>query len=258
MFLKSSFKKKLLLFLAAGLDYWDSHLSYGATKFRAYYGFYRKSTIFSTVSRLLSVGYIEKVVKNGEVYLRLTSKGSDKIKQDIPLFKYFNQRWDGYWRLVIFDIPEKRKVLRDVLRRKLVSLGLGRWQKSVYITPFNLEEEINQFLKTQKLFGLCFCIKGRKLGGGDDKEIAKIAFKLDKINRQYYQFIDEEIEKARFLLRNGRLKFKHVQLLVDKYLELILKDPGLPNELLPKVWWAEEAKKSFKDFIIDLRKKGIV
>ena len=88
----------------------------------------------------------EKVVKNGEVYLRLTSKGSDKIKQDIPLFKYSNQRWDGYWRLVIFDIPEKRKVLRDVLRRKLVSLGLGRWQKSVYITPFNLEEEINQFL----------------------------------------------------------------------------------------------------------------
>ena len=252
MFLKNSFKKKLLLFLFAGYDFWDRYLSYSATRYRLYFGDWKESVIYSTISQLLSVGQIEKVIKKGEVFLRLTSKGSKKLKQDISLFKYSQKPWDNYWRLVVFDIPEKNKVLRDTLRRKLVSLGLGQWQRSVYITPFDLEEEINQFLKAQKLFGFCFCLKAKRLSKGDDREIARIAFKLDEINNQYYKFVDEDIEEAMFLLRDGKLKPENIQSLVDKYLELILKDPYLPKELLPEVWWADEAKKGLKNFLIRL------
>ena len=254
MFLRNSFKKKLILLLALFDDIFGEYFSYSAQKYRRLFGNWKKASFYTTISQLLSVGQIEKIVKdNGKVYLRLTSKTWKGLKEDIPFFKFSQKKWDGYWRLVIFDIPEKKKLLRNALRRKLVSLSLGRWQKSVYITPFSLEEEINQFLKANKLFGYSFCIKGKRLGEGDDKEIARIAFKLDKLNDQYYKFIDNDIENLNFLLQKGQLKIKHIQDIINTYLNLILKDPGLPKELLPDVWWAEEAKESFKSLILNLK-----
>lgn len=127
MFLRNSFKKKLVLFLAALDDTWCQYISYSAQRYRIYFGQWKKSSIYSTVSQLLSVGQIEKIVKkNGKVYLRLTSKTCEKLKEDIPFFKFSQKQWDGFWRLVIFDIPEKKKFLRNALRRKLISLGLGQ------------------------------------------------------------------------------------------------------------------------------------
>lgn len=109
-------------------------------------------------------------------------------------------------------------------------------------------------MKAKKLFGYSFCIKGKRLGQGDDKEIARIAFKLDKLSDQYYKFIDEDIEELNFLLRNKKLQAKHVQNIIDAYLDLILKDPGLPKELLPKVWLAQEAKEAFRNLITSFKK----
>jgi phenylacetic acid degradation operon negative regulatory protein len=252
MLLRNTFKKKFLLFLSLAADFWFENFSFYSSR-HPYLAKSRKETVYSTVSRLLSVGEIEKIVKGDKIYLRLTSKGFNKLKEDVPLFKYSRQKWDGYWRMVIFDIPEEKRVFRDVLRQKLVSLGLAKWQRSIYITPFPLEEEINQFLKTKNIFGFAFCLKAKRLGRGDDRQIAKSAFKLDKLNREYHQLIEEDLEQARFLLGKGRLKANKVQQLVNKYLALIQKDPGLPQELLPEAWWAEEAKKEFKDFILKLK-----
>lgn len=50
--------------------------------------------------------------------------------------------WDGLWRIVIFDIPEKHKTARLALRDKLLALGFFQCQKSVYIHPFPCEDEV--------------------------------------------------------------------------------------------------------------------
>lgn len=52
-------------------------------------------------------------------------------------------KWDGYWRVVIFDIPEKKKQARDALAFKLKQLGLYQLQKSVYVFPYNCKDEID-------------------------------------------------------------------------------------------------------------------
>ena len=52
-------------------------------------------------------------------------------------------KWDGEWRIVIFDIPEKFKQAREVLRIKLKELGFLELQKSVFILPYECEDEIN-------------------------------------------------------------------------------------------------------------------
>lgn len=67
-----------------------------------------------------------------------------KMKIKIP------DTWDGLWRIVIFDIPEKYKWARLSLRDKLLSLGFFQCQKSVYIYPYECRDEVDfiaQFFK---------------------------------------------------------------------------------------------------------------
>jgi phenylacetic acid degradation operon negative regulatory protein len=254
MLLKASLKKKILLFLAASWDFWYENFSYTAIRKGSYFKHWRKTTLLNEVSRLTSVGDIEKVVKNDKVYLRLTSSGNEKLKQDIPFFRFSDKSWDGYWRIVIFDIPEERKSLRKALRYKLKELGLGQWQRSVYITPFDLEEEINQFLKANEVFGMAFCIKGKRLGGGDDKEIARHAFKLDQLDQEYEYFIDEETSNTIIKINENKLQEEDINNYIDNYLRLILKDPGLPKDLLPDGWYVSLAKEEYRKTLQKIKK----
>src|SRR3989338_6300873 len=52
-------------------------------------------------------------------------------------------RWDRRWRVVIFDIPETMKNLRDTLRRRLKQMGLIELQKSVLVHPYECRNEID-------------------------------------------------------------------------------------------------------------------
>jgi len=51
------------------------------------------------------------------------------------------------WKIIIFDIPEKQKHIRVVLRAKLKALHFKKWQNSIWISPFALDEEIETELK---------------------------------------------------------------------------------------------------------------
>ena len=82
--------------------------------------------------------------KDGYLVYRFTEKGKEKIKKLI--FEEMNvtkpKRWDGKWRLVIFDIPESRKQARNALRDKLKEMNFYQCQRSVWIHPFPCGEEV--------------------------------------------------------------------------------------------------------------------
>jgi DNA-binding transcriptional regulator PaaX len=79
--------------------------------------------------------------RNGK--LVLTSKGA--ATAHILQSQYSIQkpkRWDGRWRVLIFDIPEYRKGVRDKIRRTLVHIGFVRLQDSVWAYPYDCEDLI--------------------------------------------------------------------------------------------------------------------
>src|SRR3989339_2098968 len=83
--------------------------------------------------------------KDGFVKIVLTKEGQKKalkFKLDEMEIKK-PAKWDGEWRIVIFDIPEKFKKAREALRIKLKELGFLELQKSVFILPYECEDEIN-------------------------------------------------------------------------------------------------------------------
>ena len=62
------------------------------------------------------------------------------------LFQRLQPAKDGVWKLVIFDIPEKHKYVRTVLRAKLKQLHFKKWQNSIWVSPYEMDEEIEQEL----------------------------------------------------------------------------------------------------------------
>ena len=107
---------------------------------------YDKSTFSERLKYLKRQGLIEQIIEDKDSYFELTPKGLDKVKL-IQLDEMTIPRpelWDHKWRIVIFDIPEKHKAARDILRNKLIELGFEKIQESVYVYPFECMAEITQ------------------------------------------------------------------------------------------------------------------
>jgi len=88
----------------------------------------------------------EKILPDGSFKLVLTSKGEEQARKLSLLGKSINfkkpKRWDGKWRMVIFDIPEKDRLFRDVLRSHLRELKFFKLQHSVFVSPHPFEVAI--------------------------------------------------------------------------------------------------------------------
>lgn len=103
-----------------------------------------KKGFYPRINNLEKSGHIKRTGK----FIQLTNKGKRKayfIKW--KLRKVNIKNWDGKWRIISFDIPERYKWLRERLRRKLIMLNFVRLHDSVWITPLPIENEINELVK---------------------------------------------------------------------------------------------------------------
>jgi len=82
---------------------------------------------------------------DGITLLTISDNGKNRIlKYNIENLKIKKpKRWDGLWRIVIFDIPESKKKARDAVSGKLKAIGMMPIQKSVFICPYNCKDEID-------------------------------------------------------------------------------------------------------------------
>lgn len=239
-------KDRVLLGLALMGDAFDETRLLGGLVTSLYanvYGWapvkFRKQRYYESVSRMIKTGYIEKIIKNGQPYLRLLSAGKERLIRDFPILKLQGQKWEGLWTIVVFDIAETSRYKRDLLRRKLLELGFGMYQRSVYISPFNFIEDLKEFIENYRLSNVQVFRSKEVIGENRRERVAKI-WKLERLNKQYQKVI-KEVERIKKLPK-GRVKERRLRQLRNFYLDLLLSDPFLPRELLPKDWLGEKAR----------------
>lgn len=98
--------------------------------------------ITQALLRLERRGLIKVTGEGRKREIHITEQGEEIINRlyagayVIPL----PVRWDGKWRLVMFDVPEKRKKVRDILRMLLRSAGFVHFQDSAWIQPYPCDE----------------------------------------------------------------------------------------------------------------------
>jgi len=104
-----------------------------------------KYSINDSFTRLKEKGLIEVVEVNGKKVARITPKGENKLDfLDKHNFKLkIPKKWDGRWRVVIFDIKETRSKTRFLLRKTLFKIGFVRLQNSVWLYPYDCEDLIS-------------------------------------------------------------------------------------------------------------------
>ncbi|MFH1200743.1 MAG: hypothetical protein V1484_00210 [bacterium] len=91
----------------------------------------------------------EKNHKDGTITLVLNENGKQKaLRFNLEKLEIRKPiKWDGKWRIVMFDIPEKLKNLRDSLRLHFHEIGLIELQKSVLVYPYPCSKEIEFILE---------------------------------------------------------------------------------------------------------------
>ena len=104
-----------------------------------------KYSINNSFARLRERGLIEIIEINGKKVARITEKGKSKLDfLDKHNFKLqIPKKWDGRWRVVIFDIKESRSKTRFLLRKTLSQIGFVRLQNSVWLFPYDCEDLIS-------------------------------------------------------------------------------------------------------------------
>lgn len=130
----------------------------------------------TAVRSLKRRGMIEIAEKSGKKFLALTGKGQLHTllqKAALPDAK----KWDGKWRLVMFDIPEKARSGRDQLRYLLHSAGYKKIQASVFVSPYPINREGITFLNKT---GLINYIRIFRIDEVDDENDLLHMFKLKK------------------------------------------------------------------------------
>jgi len=115
----------------------------------AYYGGWnrslKKAELAQAFKRLRERGLID-FVSDEKLAYRLTDKGKQKAVWEAV--KTDEKKWDGKWRVVSFDVPEKRRQARDLLRDSLKKWGFTPWQQSVWATKKDCTKPLREFINS--------------------------------------------------------------------------------------------------------------
>lgn len=193
---------------------------------------YTAIALRTAASRMFKTGLIAKKIVNNEAVWELTGLGENRLHRKFPLLKWQEKKWDGWWRIVIFDIKIKQNWIRDKLRRKLTELGFGKWQESVYVSPHDVTVDIKEFLGAEKLEEEASVLECRELWPDDPQKIERM-WQLNELNQQYQKVVDNAV------------KSKPRQL-IHWYLQAVGSDPFLPKQFLPQPWFSDSARQVIK------------
>lgn len=180
-----------------------------------------EDSIQRTVQRLVRGGYLDREGRGEKATYRITSKGEKRLREQIERNLLEQEVWDGKWRMVVFDIEEEQRRDRDRFRRFIKSLGFGQLQKSIWITPLAVREELERFLVHSRLSKAVLVVETEYIAGMNSKELASRVWQLSILGDRYSRFIEE-----------CRSTSKTNRNLQKEFVRLVSIHPFLPKELL--------------------------
>ncbi len=128
--------------------------------------------ISRSIKNLASDGLIECFQSDFQPYFRLSEEGkkrfnSNAIDDDTTLV---SNNWDGFWRIIILDLPEERKNEREALRYLLKKAGFICLKNSVWISMYPYEHLFTNIKKDLNLTTEIMIIVTNKLDEATEKE----------------------------------------------------------------------------------------
>lgn len=117
-----------------------------------------------------------KITQQGKE-IQLTKKGRIEIMKYKIKFKTKKPKWDGKWYAICWDVPEISRADRDFLRYLLRWLGFKELQKSLWVFPYPIKDELGELIR------LC-----REKLAGDIRFLTIEKIEDDSDLREYFHF----------------------------------------------------------------------
>lgn len=173
-------------------------------------------------------GMVRRMIKAGELVQAkdgfvLGDQGKRLVEELAPVRQYQRRRWDGLWRVIVYDVPEKDKYKRNRLSHELNRYGYAMWQKSVYLSPHPVMEPVIKWLKKQGLYGKAICLESHQAGGLNNRALSTQVFK----GRERMGKWEGLVGRGYQVLRENRGNTTWVR----DYETELHRDPWLPPEL---------------------------
>ncbi|NJK91183.1 MAG: hypothetical protein HC904_04710 [Blastochloris sp.] len=177
----------------------------------------------------------ERHAKYGSL-IRLSQQGLDVISDEQWTSRWQNS-WDGLWTLVLFDISEKERQLRDVFRRQLQAQHFGCLQKSLWISPFLAPQLVRGIQSGRTQCQHLLMMQARELIGFDSLDLICHAWNLKLLSQQngaWSQKLDaiEKLLSARSATAQAWDQAINEEFRAWKSVKAT--EPFLPRELQPK------------------------
>lgn len=205
--------------------------------------------IFSSLGRLVNRGWVIKKTKRSEVTYSISTHGINELNSTLDCIKSDSPpTWNKQWHLIIFDIPETKRKLRDSLRVQLKDLGYGMLTSSVWVSTWDRSEAIKRYAKRNNLNDNIFSLT--TMPATDSYQATLFAHRCwdwAKIEKAYKDFIATASNELKQLAANGdpaKTRF-HAKRLVFQYAEVMKIDPQLPVEISPNATLARRARELY-------------
>lgn len=198
---------------------------------------FNTKTIINLLKRLhYQQKYIALGKSQGKEIFSITPEGEKRIKDIMPYYKS-ERDWDGSFFLINFDIPEKNRRTRLMLRKKLKSFGVGMVQESLWITPYDpscILTPMYPYLSDQRQL-IYTKVDQKHLFPYSSKDIPALMQQIFHLNELDYRY-------SRCIFNSVKNKSRNIY----EYLNILKDDPQLPFELEPVGFKAKEAYTLFR------------
>ena len=121
----------------------------------------KKYSFRQALLRLLQSKYLEKIEADAQGRYQITQEGLEHLYRKHPQLRLKSAKFDGFFRIVVYDIDEVERKLRREMRRGLKKLGFAFLQQSVWASPFDWEKELDSLFGRLKVGERVFIFKSQ-------------------------------------------------------------------------------------------------
>lgn len=202
----------------------------------------------TTIFRLTQDGWLSSDKVGRRSYYSLTGSGRRQFEQAFRrIYSGSQNGWDGSWTLILTQAlsPEQRKQLLEELQWQ----GFGQLAPTLMGSPRASVAEVNNLLANLELTDQAVVFQTlaqQELAARPVRLLVRDCWNLDELGGRYQEFIElfrplwQELREKDDI--DGESCFLARTLLIHEYRKLVLRDPLLPDELLPGDWEGRAAR----------------
>ncbi|MBL5767140.1 phenylacetic acid degradation operon negative regulatory protein PaaX [Heyndrickxia sporothermodurans] len=221
---------------------------------------HNEQAVRAAISRMNKQGWVEARKESNRSYYYLTPRGIDRMEEAATrIFKLKQEKWDGKWTMLTYSIPEEKRAIRDELRKELVWSGFGSIANSCWISPNRLMKQVKTLVEKYEISNYVHIFLTEYQGPHENIRLVQDCWDIPAINSKYKKFIDiyqKKYDLAKTGIQTGNMTpadcFVERTKLVHEYRKFLFIDPGLPEELLPEIWFGNQAAQLFSDYYKEL------